>query len=67
MIHHYMTKYRDEVNRLHYVSWIQMNVFRWSFTLSKREYIDGMQKAHICVRDACFITTCVPSRCLALK
>lgn len=44
MIHHYMTKYRDEVNRLHYVSWIQMNVFRWSFTLCKSEYIDGMRE-----------------------
>ncbi|MBJ7620027.1 hypothetical protein HAU47_05345 [Weissella confusa] len=41
MIKHYMTKYLDEVNQLHYVSWIQLNIFHWSFRLSKREYIDG--------------------------
>ncbi|MEE0003150.1 MAG: hypothetical protein UFS73_11075 [Weissella confusa] len=41
MIEHYMTKYLDEGDRLHYVSWIQLNIFHWSFTLSKREYIDG--------------------------
>lgn len=41
MIEHYMTKYLDEVDRLHYVSWIQLNIFHLSFTLSKREYVDG--------------------------
>lgn len=35
MIHHYLTKYGE--NGKHYAeAWIQINVFRWSFCLSKR-------------------------------
>lgn len=41
MIKHYMTKYLDEDDNVHYESWIQLNILRWAFTLSKREYING--------------------------
>ena len=42
-MHHYMTKYTDNNNDEHYISWIQLNLFNFTFTLSKREYVNGVR------------------------
>ncbi len=39
MIHHYLTKYVDEHDRFIAESWIQFNLFKWSFCFSKRQMI----------------------------
>ena len=42
MFHHYMTRFTDKLGE-HYISWIQFNLFNLTFTLSKREYVNGVR------------------------
>lgn len=41
MIHHYLTKYKNECDIEVYESWLQLDLFKWSFTFSKLRYEDG--------------------------
>jgi hypothetical protein len=38
MLHHYITKYRDENNELVITSWIQLNIFGRAFCFSEKAY-----------------------------
>ncbi|WP_286010649.1 hypothetical protein [Enterococcus durans] len=36
-MHHYITKYQDENEKLRIVSWLQINLFNKSYCFSKKE------------------------------
>lgn len=38
---HYITKYRDEENKQHVVSWLQVNLLGKCFTFSKKDLLLG--------------------------
>lgn len=37
MLHHYITKYKDENGDRKAVAWIQLSIFGWCWCFSKRE------------------------------
>lgn len=43
-MNHYMTRYMDEQMNEVYVSWIQINFFKWSYQFSKRYYVNGKRQ-----------------------